>query len=78
MHVKKILGFAIMAWGALGAYNQYTIYAAATAGTPSAVSMFNAYDPATLLSIPQGAGLLAAPMLADVGIAAVGAWLAFS
>lgn len=75
MGVKHILGWTFLVAGALGAYNQYTITNAAAAGTPSAVSMFAKFDPATLLSIPQGTGMFAAPMLTDIGIAGIGAWL---
>ena len=77
MGVRQILGWGLLLWGAAGSYNQFTIYQAAQAGNPSNISAFNSFDPATVLKIQQGAGLFAAPMLTDVGILAVGAWLAF-
>jgi len=78
MGMKHLLGWGLIAWGALGVYNQFTVYQAAASGTPSVTSPFNAFDPANLLKIPAGAGLVSAPMLTDAAIAAVGAWLAFS
>lgn len=77
MGVKHILGWGLMLWGAVGAYNQFTVYQAAQSGNPSNVSAFQSFDPATVLKIQQGAGLFAAPMLTDLGIIGVGAWLAF-
>jgi|307.fasta_scaffold11322_6 hypothetical protein len=77
MGVRQILGWGLLAWGAIGAYNQFTVYQAAQAGNPSNTSAFNSWEPATVLKIQQGAGLFAAPMLVDLGILGVGAWLAF-
>lgn len=76
--MKRILGWGLLAWGAVGAYNQFTVYQAAAAGNPSAVSMFQSIDPANLFKVPTGSGLFTAALATDLAIAGVGAYLAFA
>jgi hypothetical protein len=71
----KYLGYALIAGGAVGAYGRYTVYQASQAANPALTSALDKYDPAKLVGITYGSGLLDAGMAFDIALVLLGGYL---
>jgi hypothetical protein len=76
MGAKHWIGWALVAWGAIGVGNQLMMIQALGSGQAPTAAL-NSFDPATVLSIgnPQGASYTSPGMLTDAALLGVGAYL---
>jgi hypothetical protein len=72
----KWLGWALLIAGSAGAYYRYTLYQASSQGNPGLVNnSLKTFDPASMVGIAPGTGLLDMAMGVDVLAIALGAVL---
>jgi hypothetical protein len=72
----KWLGWLLLIAGAAGAYYRYTLYQASSQGNPGlANNSLKTFDPASLIGMAPGTGLLDLPMGVDVVVIIIGAVL---
>lgn len=69
----KWLGWALLLTGAAGAYYRYTLYQASSQGNPGLTNnSLKVFDPASMIGLNPGNGLLDLPMGIDVVVIIVG------
>jgi hypothetical protein len=72
----KWVGWALLIAGAAGAYYRYTLYQASSQGNPGLVNnSLKTFDPASMVGMTPGTGLLDLPMGIDAAVIVVGALL---
>jgi hypothetical protein len=69
----KWVGWALLIAGAAGAYYRYTLYQASAQGNPAlANNSLKTFDPASLMGLSTGSGLLDLPMGVDILVVIIG------
>lgn len=72
----KWIGWALLIAGAAGVYYRYTLYQASSQGNPAlANNSLKTFDPASVIGLQTGSGLLDLPMGVDALVIIIGAVL---